>query len=246
MTRIRRFLLPALLIAGLVAFFASGLHHYVTFDVIAQNYAALKSFTAANLLASYLGFMLAYAIAVAFSLPIALPLTLTGGAILGWPAVGLVVIGATTGAAIVFTAARSVLGDFLRTKAGPFMAKLEAGFSENAFSYLLALRLVPAVPFWVTNIVPAMTSMRLSTYCAATFIGIIPGTTVFIWVGRGFDHVLAGGRTPDLAILGSPEILLPLAGIGALALLPIIVRWWQMRRQSGDQDAPKPKKSGAK
>lgn len=230
MRSVRKLYLPLILISGLVIFFASGAHEYVTFAAIAQNYGDLKSAASGNLLLSYLLFMLLYAVAVAFSLPIALPLTLTGGAILGWPAVALVVTGATAGATIVFIAARSVFGDFLRAKAGPFMAGLEAGFSKNGFSYLLALRLIPAAPFWVVNIVPAMTSMRLSTYVGATFIGIIPGTAVFISVGRGFDHILAAGRTPDLSVLASPAILTPLAGLGALALLPIIYRWWQSRR----------------
>lgn len=229
MPSIRRLYLPAILILGLGVFFATGAHEYVTFAAIAENYDELKRAATANLLLSYLIFMLLYAVAVAFSLPIALPLTLTGGAILGWVAVGLVVVGATAGATIVFIAARSVFGDFLRAKAGPFMANLEAGFSKNAFSYLLALRLIPAAPFWVVNIVPAMTSMRLSSYVTATFIGIIPGTAVFISVGRGFDHILAAGRTPDLSVLASPAILGPLAGLGALALLPIAYKWWQGR-----------------
>ena len=229
MRSVRKLYLPLILISGLVIFFASGAHEYVTFAAIAQNYGELKSAASTNLLLSYFAFMLLYAVAVAFSLPIALPLTLTGGAIFGWPAVALVVTGATAGAAIVFIAARSVLGNILRAKAGPFMANLEAGFAKNAFSYLLALRLIPAAPFWVVNIVPAMTSMRLSSYVAATFIGIIPGTAVFISVGRGFDHVLAAGRTPDLSILASPAILGPLAGLGALALLPIAYKWWQAR-----------------
>ena len=229
MPRPPKLLLPAILVLGLVTFFASGAHKFTTFAAIAENYGALKAAATANLLLAYLLFMLLYAVVVAFSLPIALPLTLTGGAILGWPAVGLVVIGATAGAAIVFLAARSVLGNILRAKAGPFMATLEAGFSKNAFSYLLALRLIPAAPFWVVNIVPAMTSMKLSSYVVATFIGIIPGTAVFISVGRGFDHILAAGRTPDLSVLASPAILTPLAGLGALALMPIVYKWWQSR-----------------
>ena len=225
----RKFWLPVLLIAGLVAFFASGANEVISFAVIAANYTMLKSFVAAHQALSYLGFTLLYVVAVAFSLPIALPLTLTGGAIFGWPAVVLVVVGATAGATILFIAARSVFQDMLQAKAGPFLARLEAGFSQNAFFYLLALRLVPAAPFWVVNIVPAMTRMRLIPYVVATFLGILPGSAVFISVGRGFDHILAAGRTPDLTLLSSPHILGPLAALGALALVPVIIRWWRAR-----------------
>jgi uncharacterized membrane protein YdjX (TVP38/TMEM64 family) len=76
----------------------------------------------------------------------------------------------------------------------------------------------------VVNIVPALTSMRLGTFLLATFIGITPGTAVFISVGRGFDHILAAGQTPDLAVLTSAAIIIPLFGLGVLALLPVVVR----------------------
>lgn len=227
----RKFWLPVILIAGLIAFFATGANEAIGFASIAANYTMMKSFVAAHQVVSYLGFTLLYVVAVAFSLPIALPLTLTGGAIFGWPAVLLVVVGATVGATILFIAARSVFQDMLQAKAGPFLARLEAGFSQNAFFYLLALRLVPAAPFWVVNIVPAMTRMKLGPYVVATFIGILPGSAVFISVGRGFDHILAAGRTPDLTLLSSPQILGPLAALGALALLPVVIRWWRAKHR---------------
>ena len=83
---------------------------------------------------------------------------------------------------------------------------------------------MPVAPFWVLNIVPALTSMRLGPFMLATFIGIIPGTTVFISVGRGFDHILAAGQNPDVAILTSAPIIIPLFGLGVLALMPVALR----------------------
>ena len=74
------------------------------------------------------------------------------------------------------------------------------------------------------NIVPALTRMQLGPFLLATFIGVTPGTAIFISVGRGFDHILAAGQTPELAVLNSAPIIVPLVGLGALALLPIVVR----------------------
>ena len=76
----------------------------------------------------------------------------------------------------------------------------------------------------MVNIVPALTNMRLAPFLLATLIGITPGSAVFVSVGRGFDHILAAGQTPDVSVLTSPPILLPLAGLGVLALLPIAYR----------------------
>ena len=227
----KRLLLPAILLGGLTLFFASGASEIINWGFLGTHYAVIKTFAGDHIWLGYLAFFCSYVLAVAFSLPIASLLTLVGGAVFGWPAVILVVTAATTGAGSVFLAARNLFTDLLRQRAGAFFAKLERGFSENAFFYLLALRLVPAAPFWVVNIVPALTRMPFRQFIGATCLGIIPGTVVYISVGRGFDHILAAGKTPDLGVLTSPEILLPLAGLGALSLLPILLRRWQAAKK---------------
>ena len=226
--------LPLLLVGGLLVFFATGTHHAVSWQGIARNYAGITGFADENLPVAALGFTVIYILAVAFSLPIALFLSLTGGAVLGWLAVPLVVIGATAGAGIVFIAARTIFADLARARAGPFIARLESGFTANAFSYLLALRLIPVAPFWVMNIVPAFSRMSLTAFLGATCLGIMPGSAVFVSVGRGLDHILAAGQTPDLEILGSPAILGPLAALGLLALIPVV---WRRIRPSSNQPA---------
>tara|TARA_B110000305_G_scaffold199087_1_gene225549 strand:- start:1711 stop:2433 length:723 start_codon:yes stop_codon:yes gene_type:complete len=232
---VKRLLLPAILLGGLTLFFASGANEIISWGFLGTHYNAIKTFASDHIWLGYLAFFCSYVLAVAFSLPIASLLTLAGGAVLGWPAVILVVAAATTGAGLVFLAARNLFIDLLRQRAGRFIAKLEKGFSENAFFYLLALRLVPAAPFWAVNIVPALTRMPFRQFIGATCLGIIPGTAVYISVGRGFDHILAAGKTPDLGVLTSQEILLPLAGLGALSLLPILVRRWPGGKKASDK-----------
>ena len=216
--------LPATLICGLAGFFATGLHHLVSWETVARHYAEISHFIEQNCAASYVGFVLFYTAVVAFSLPIASLMTLAAGALLGWPSIGLIVVAATAGACLLFIAARGLFRDVLRARAGPFFAKLEAGFAKNAFSYLLFLRLMPVAPFWAVNILPAFSGMRLAQFIGATAIGIIPGTSVYVAVGRGFDHLLARGETPNLAVLNTPHIWLPLAGLALLALLPKLYR----------------------
>ena len=227
---LKKLWLALILAGGLAVFFATGGHHTISWQRIAQNYATITGFADANLAIAALGFAVLYLLAVAFSLPVALFLTLTGGAVFGWLAVPLILIGATLGAGFVFIAARSVFADLARARAGPFIARLEAGFSANAFSYLLALRLIPVAPFWVMNIVPAFSRMSLGAFLTATFIGIAPATAVFVSVGRGLNHVLAAGQTPDLQVLASPAILGPLAALGLLALMPVL--WRRLRGSS--------------
>ena len=236
---LKKFLLPLILVSGLILFFATGLHNWLSFAKLAENYGAIKSYIAMNQAQAYGLFFLIYLIAVAFSLPIASLLTLAGGALLGWAGAALILVSATAGAAIVFIAARSIMADFLSAKAGPFLKKLEAGFSENAFHYLLALRLVPIAPFWVVNIVPALLGMRLMPFVIGTFIGIAPGTFVYVYVARGFDHILAQGKAPDLSTLSDIRIIGPLVALGALALLPSLLKWLKARRTNTSSSSTK-------
>ena len=219
--QVTRFILPSLLGLGLVLFFATGADAVLSWQALIQHYAVIQNFIhGQGLLALWLYFFL-YFLAVTFSLPIASLLTLGGGAFFGWTAGLIIVAAASLGAGVVFLAARSILQDVLRQRTGSFLARLEHGFSKNAFLYLLALRLFPAAPFWVVNIIPAFTKMRFGSFLAATSLGIIPGTFVYVAVGRGFDHILATGKAPDLSVLAAPQIWLPLVGLGLLALLPI-------------------------
>ena len=230
-----KWVFPAILICGLTGFLATGLHQLISWETLARHYHEISHFIEQNRAASYFGFILCYTAVVAFSLPIASLLTLAAGALLGWLSIGLIVVAATAGASLLFIAARGLFRDFLRARAGPFFAKLEDGFTRNAFGYLLFLRLMPAAPFWAVNILPAFSSMRLTQFIGATAIGIVPGTSVYVAVGRGFDHLLARGETPNLSVLNTPHIWLPLAGLALLALLPTLYR--QVKPTSKDGSA---------
>lgn len=215
----------AVLAAGLGGFFALGLHERLSLSAVTAHRAELLRYVEAHGTLAVLVYVAAYAAAVAFSLPGATVLTVAGGFLFGAiAATGYAVAGATAGAIAVFLAARSAFGGLLRQKAGPWAARLEAGFRDNAFSYMLFLRLVPVFPFWLVNLVPAILGVPLRTYALATLIGIIPGALVYASVGNGLGTVADAGGTPDLGLLFSPEILLPILGLALLALLPVAIK----------------------
>ena len=235
---IGKWCLAAAFIVGIATFYTTGFYQLISWETVAQNYSKISNFIEQNRATSYLGFGIFYIAVVAFSLPIASLLTMAAGALLGWPSIGIIVVAATAGASILFMAARGLFRDVLRARAGQFFDKFEAGFSKNASSYLLFLRLLPVVPFWAANILPAFFGMRLAQFIVVTAIGIIPGTSVYVAAGRGFERVLARGETPDLSVLNTPHILLPLIALALLALLPTLycqVRPTGKRDESHDQ-----------
>ncbi|MGB0464747.1 MAG: TVP38/TMEM64 family protein [Candidatus Puniceispirillaceae bacterium] len=236
LSSIKRFILPACLIAGLILFFATGLHQKISFQQLAQSYGEIKLFVTEQRVLALMIFFTVYFLAVAMSLPIASLLTLSGGAIFGWWAALIIIMAATAGAGLVFLAAKSLLRDWLKQKTGAFMQKLETGFRKNGFSYLLALRLIPAAPFWVVNIIPALVGMRFSTFMLATFVGIAPGTLVYVGVAQGFDLILAQGKVPDLSLLKEPKIILPLVALGVMSLLPVALDHLKKKKGAGDEN----------
>src|SRR5215472_15959990 len=214
-----RALVPlGLLIAAGIAFLAAGGHHYLTFGVLAENREWLDSLVARWGVVSALIYVAVYAALVALSVPGGAVLTIAGGFLFGpWLGGLCAVIGATLGATGIFLAARAGLGG-LAQRAGPLVGKLEAGFRADAFNYLLVLRLVFIVPFWLVNLVPALVGVRLSTFIVATFLGIIPGTFVYASFGNGLGNVVG---EPGLGVLLRPSVLGPIIGLVALALIPV-------------------------
>jgi len=210
------------LAAGLVLFFALGLNRYLSLDALAENRQRLLAWVAGHQLLAVPIYVLIYAAVVAFSLPGATVMTLSGGLLFGWLLGGIwAVIGATIGATLLFLAARTALGEPLRARAGPWLKKLEAGFAKDAFSYMLVLRLVPVIPFFIVNLVPAFLGVKLSIFVITTFVGIIPGAMVYASIGNGLGSVLDAGGRPDLGLFTKPEILLPLVGLALLAMVPV-------------------------
>lgn len=228
---IKRLLPVVALVALIVAAFAFHLDRYLTLDFLRQNRAELSAFVAEHGLAAGLGYVIVYAGVVALSLPGAAIMTLAGGFLFG-VLVGatLTVIGATFGATLLFLVARSAVGDSLRQRAGPFLARMANGFSKNAFSYLLFLRLVPAFPFWALNLAPALLGMRLVPFVVATGLGIIPGTIVYSAFGAGLGQIFDTGGEVNLKSVFSPTLIAALVGLGLLSLVPVLLRSLREKR----------------
>ena len=230
---LRRLPLIAIVIAAIAGFWF--FRDYLSFDALRQNRETLIDFRNANYLLCVLAFIAAYAAIVAFSLPGGAIATLTGGFLFGTfpdafpvlPGVLYNVTGATLGAIVLFLAARWGLGDALARRmdaSDGLVKRIKDGIDENQWSMLFLIRLVPAVPFFVANLVPALVGVPLFRYAVSTFFGIMPGAIVYTSVGAGLGQVFDRGETPNLGIIFEPQILLPILGLCLLAALPILLK----------------------
>ncbi len=185
----------------------------------------LVAYVHAHPLLSLGGYAGVYILVVALSLPAALVMTLTGGLLFGpWLGGGAAAISCTLGSAAIFLICRTAVGDALRGGAGSMIERVEKGIQRDAFAYVAALRLIPVAPFWLVNLALGFVEIPLSTFVAATFVGILPVSVIYAGIGSSLNQVFAQGRKANLHALLHPSVVLPLAGLGLLALAPIVAR----------------------
>lgn len=215
--------LVIILLCSFLAWFFN-LPQYFDLNKLKEHKDVLENFVSDNKLNSIIIFSIIYIIVVALSIPGASFLTLTGGLLFGQIiATSTVVISATIGASIIFLTVKMASGDFFEKKAGTWVKKLQKGFQENAFFYLLSLRLVPVFPFVIINLVSAILQVPLRIFFWGTFIGIIPGSFVYVSIGVALREVIdSEDFTVNLILDG--KILTALIGLGILSLLPILIK----------------------
>ncbi len=227
-----------LLAAGAYAAIGDG---GISLQTLIGNREVIDTFVAEHRLLALLCYIGLYIVTVALSVPGAVFLTVCGGFLFGlMVGAAAAVLGATIGATLIFLLARTALGEPLLHRAGPRAKQLAQGFREDAFSYLLFLRLVPAFPFFLVNLVPAFAGVKLGPFVAATTLGVIPAALVFAFAGTGLDSIIvaqkhsyqaclaAGGTTCRLAFdatdILTPQMLGALLALALLALVPAVVR----------------------
>jgi uncharacterized membrane protein YdjX (TVP38/TMEM64 family) len=250
-----RYLPLVLALAGIAAVFATGAHRYLRLESLLDHRDRLQEFVAAHSSRALLLYMAVYIAAVTLSIPVGAALTIIGGFLFGWlVGAAAAAISATLGGIGVFLIARTSIGDALMRRAGSRIQRLAAGFREDAFSYLLFLRFLPVVPFWVTNLASALFGVPLKTFVLATQIGMIPATFAFAVAGSGLDSVVAAQQQARAACLNAggsdcglhlgvrhlvtPQIVAAFALLGLMALAPVAVK--RLRRKPRGLDGKRP------
>jgi len=209
---------------AVAAFLYFDLSRFLSLQALKDNRDYLLLFTETHSAVAAALFVLAYVAVTGLSLPGAVVLTLAGGFLFGAVLGTLFVnLGATTGATIAFLVSRYLLRDWVEQRFGKWLGPLQQGFAQNAFSYLMTLRLIPLFPFFVVNLVSGLTRMNIGTYVAATALGIIPGSFVYAYAGRQL------GTINSLKDIASPGVVGALVLLGLLALVPNLYKKWSGR-----------------
>jgi uncharacterized membrane protein YdjX (TVP38/TMEM64 family) len=229
---------PGLLIIALVAAaLLSGVEKHLTAGELSLRKDALEAAVRLKPVSTALIFLAAYTLYVALCLPGLVLFAALSGFLFGLAEGSVIaVLGDTLGASLVFLASKSAFGDVLRRRAGPMVARLEQGVSAHGMPYLLAVRFMPAAPFWLINIAAGCLSIRLRTFVIATALGIYPACLLYSQLGARMRRAADRGEPVDLHFFGQPEVYLPMIGLGLLSIVPlavIAIRTRRARRAAG-------------
>ncbi|MBS1217399.1 MAG: pyridine nucleotide-disulfide oxidoreductase [Proteobacteria bacterium] len=199
-----RLLVIAVIAAAVVAFFAFDLKQYFTLDYFQSQRAAIEAQVQAHPLRSGLLFFALYVAVTGLSLPGATIMTLIAGAVFGllW---GLVIVSfaSTLGATLAFLVSRFLLRDWVQQRFGNKLQPINDGIARDGGFYLFALRLVPAFPFFVINLVMGLTAIRTWTFYWVSQIGMFAGTVVYVYAGTQLGEFrISAGLLFAFALLG--------------------------------------------
>ena len=223
---LRKLLIVAGIALAITAFFALGLGRYFSLDFIKQSQTDFAALREQQPVLVSLGFFAAYVAVTALSLPGAAIMTLAGGAIFGllWGTL-LVSLASTVGATLAMLAARYLFRDSIQQRFGHRLTELHKGVEREGAFYLFTLRLIPAMPFFVLNLLMGLTRMKVWTYFWVSQLGMLAGTVVFVNAGTQLAKIdsLRGILSP--ALIGSFVLL------GVLPLLVKRVLDWVQRRK---------------
>jgi uncharacterized membrane protein YdjX (TVP38/TMEM64 family) len=223
-----RVLLVVVLLAGLIAGTALSWQEGLSLQAVAEGGEDAKRLVEANPVVAPFVFIALAAFAIALSFPAVAILKIICGFLFGWlSGTFYIVVAAAIGGVMLFVTTRSAFGGFLRGRAAA-TDRLAEEFERGAFTYILAMRLAPFVPFAVVSIAPALFEVRLRTFVAATIVGVMPGALCYAWLGQGLEEALetakAADRRVQLSDLVTTEITLALTALTLVAVLAAIVR----------------------
>ena len=221
----------AVIAALVVAYFAFDLGRFLSLDYFRSQQASIDAYFRANPLESAAIYFAAYVAVTGLSLPGATILTLAGGAIFGlaWGVV-IVSFASSIGATLAFLASRFVLRDWVQAKFGDKLKPINEGVAKEGAFYLFALRLVPAFPFFVVNLVMGLTPIRTGTYYWVSQVGMLAGTVVYVYAGTqvaqitSLRGILSPGLVGAFVLLG----LFPFIArriLGALKARKVYAKW---------------------
>ena len=214
----------AIIVGLFLVFRLTPLRGIINIEEIFRKKNELHALVQSRYLVSVLLFLGVYIVVTASSIPGAAVLSILGGFLFG-PFLSPIYadLAATAGATVVFLVTRYFLGNAVQQRYADRLARMNRELERDGSNYMLTLRLVPAFPFFLINILAGLTPIKLRTFVWTSIVGMLPGSFVFAYLGY------AGGSLDSFSL--SPQIILAFSLLGVFSLVPVIVRKLRSRTE---------------
>lgn len=216
----KRFIPLILIVVLMLVGYLSGIYKALSFETLRYQHLELREYATAHPILAPCLFLGTYLFATALSFPSCFFLSILGGYLFAQPWATLyVIMGATIGSTLLFWAARTAIGNWIGSKGGARLVKVEENIQKNAPGYLLFLRIVPFFPFWMANLLPALFRIPLRTYIWTTLVGMSIGSFLLTETGRGFHAIFEGEADFSFSSIFTAEVNTILLCLGVLISL---------------------------
>lgn len=227
---IRRVLPVLIILLVFFLFYYTEIYKHFSYEQLQKSSLKLQQVVADHPILSPLIFITTYAISICLLLPLSLYFMLMAGFLFPQPWAALYALtGTVISCTTVYWIARTAWGDLIRRKANGFFYRMKLGFQEDATSYLLALRFLPILPFWATNIGPAIFNIPFGTYFWTTVVGLIPSRFIYTQAGRGLGVIFESGEPLSLGLILNSQMKVALICLAVFAVLLVVGRQIQKR-----------------
>ena len=200
------------LLIGIVLLRMAGIGQYLSLENIKIQREWLEQLVMHNYIVAACGYMFVYMVLVALSLPIGAPMSMTGGFLFGTiPGVIFAVLASTAGASLLFLVVRYLIGDYVQKTYAHRLEVFNAAVAREGWHYLLSVRFVVMIPFFVINILAALTSIPFKTFFWTTALGVAPASLVFAFAGQQLMDIDSVRDIFSLEVVGAFGLLAALA-----------------------------------
>lgn len=206
-----------LMVTFVLTFYLYGGGEYLSLEFIQENVQKLRHLVEIHPVRVTAGFVGIYVLLTSLSIPGCLLLTLLAGAIFGTiPGTFWVMLSSTTGACVAFLLSRYLFREYFQKKFHDKFLLMNEKVKKEGKVFLFTSRMIPVSPFVVVNVVMGLTKMKLWNFAWITYLGMLPGTFLYVYAGR------------KIATLKNPSQILSLElilGLTMLGVLPLLLRW---------------------
>lgn len=212
-----RIIIACLAIIGISAIWYSGIHKHLTFDQVKEHAIWLHGQIKDHYVRSVVTYLSTFIVVVCCCIPGAALMSIIGGFLFGWIGVVYIVIAATTGATLFFFLVRYLIGSYIQQRYAAKLVNFNKRIKENGWFFLLFLRCIPLIPFFMVNTFASLTTINTITYIWTTAVGVIPTSLIFVYAGKQF------GTITQLRDIFSAPVIIALLMLIVVMTVPVLL-----------------------